>query len=131
MTVDSSGINSVLLPERCTAHLRFVILLGINEDLTCNVKQGTPQVELLRKTDLIIWDEVLIVHKFCFETLNKTLKDILQLDNPNSHNLPFGAKTMVVDGNFRQILPIIPKGNCSDIVHVTLNSSYLWNHCQV
>ena len=34
-------------------------------------------------------------------------------------------------GDFCQILPIVPKGSCSDIVHASLNSSYLWHHCKV
>ena len=72
-----------------------------------------------------------MVHRYCFEALDKTLRDILQLNNPNSHTLPFGGKTIVFGGDFRQILSVIPKGNRSDIVHATLNSSYLWNHYQV
>ena len=33
-----------------------------------------------------------MVHKFCFEALNRTLRDILQFDNENSHSIPFGGK---------------------------------------
>ena len=38
---------------------------------------------------------------------------------------------MVFGGDFRQILPVIPRGNRSDIVNATINSSYLWDYCQV
>ena len=38
---------------------------------------------------------------------------------------------MVFGGDFRQILPVIPRGSRSDIVNATINSSYLWNHCHV
>ena len=34
-------------------------------------------------------------------------------------------------GDFRQILPVIPKGNRQDVVHATINSSYLWTHCVI
>lgn len=34
-------------------------------------------------------------------------------------------------GDFRQILPVIPSGSRSDIVHATINASYIWDHCQV
>ena len=37
----------------------------------------------------------------------------------------------MLDGDFKQILPIIPRGSHSDIVHATINSSYLWNDHQV
>ena len=38
---------------------------------------------------------------------------------------------MVFGGDFRQILPVIPRGSRSDIVNATINSSYLWDHCQI
>nr|XP_009770610.1 PREDICTED: ATP-dependent DNA helicase PIF1-like [Nicotiana sylvestris] len=36
---------------------------------------------------------------------------------------PFGGKTVVLGGDFRQILPVIAKGSRQDIVNATLNSS--------
>ena len=38
---------------------------------------------------------------------------------------------MVFGGYFRQILPVIPRGSRSNIVNATINSSYLWDHCQI
>ncbi|XP_031108399.1 uncharacterized protein LOC116012864 [Ipomoea triloba] len=45
--------------------------------------------------------------------------------------MPFGGKTVVLGGDFRQILPVIPKGTRQDIVGATINSSYLWRYCKV
>nr|XP_043633037.1 uncharacterized protein LOC122604207 [Erigeron canadensis] len=59
------------------------------------------------------------------------MRDILGSDTPNSENLVFGGKVVLFGGDFRQILPVIPKGTGSDIVNASLNSSYLWNHCRV
>ncbi|XP_057415990.1 uncharacterized protein LOC130710666 [Lotus japonicus] len=47
------------------------------------------------------------------------------------HDKPFGGKVVVLGGNFRQILPVILKGNRSDIVASAMNSSYLWKYCKV
>ncbi|MCO5595799.1 hypothetical protein L7F22_049847 [Adiantum nelumboides] len=38
----------------------------------------------------------------------------------------FGGKVLLLGGNFRQILPVVPKGSCADIVDATLWCSYLW-----
>ncbi|XP_072088107.1 uncharacterized protein [Arachis hypogaea] len=52
-----------------------------------------------------------------FSTCNiKTMRDILRFSNPNSQNQPFGRKTIVFSGDFRQILPVIPKGSRQDII---------------
>ncbi|KAK7301999.1 hypothetical protein RJT34_12876 [Clitoria ternatea] len=85
--------------------------------------------ELLKETKLIIWDKAPMAHKFCFEAFDKTLKDIMS--NSNNGNSPFGGKVIVFGGDFRQILPVIPRGNRSDIVNATINASYLWQHCHM
>ncbi|RZC20144.1 hypothetical protein D0Y65_006827 [Glycine soja] len=61
-------------------------------------------------------------------SLDKTLRDIIK--GKSSSNQIFGGKLIVLGGDFRQILPVIPRGSRSDIVHATINSSYLWNYCQ-
>ncbi|XP_073302991.1 uncharacterized protein [Primulina huaijiensis] len=72
-----------------------------------------------------------MTHKFYFEALDKSMKDIMRLFNLSSLHLSFGGKTVVFCGDFRQILHVIPKGSRQDIVHATINSSYLWRHCIV
>ncbi|RAL49284.1 hypothetical protein DM860_017564 [Cuscuta australis] len=43
---------------------------------------------------------------------------------------PLGKK-IVFGGDFRQILPVIPKGTRQDTVNATINLSYLWEHFTV
>ncbi|XP_019171191.1 PREDICTED: uncharacterized protein LOC109166756 [Ipomoea nil] len=131
LNVASSGIASLLLPGGRTAHSRFAIPISVNEDSTCNIKQGTPLAELIMQSKLIIWDEAPMMHKFCFEALDRTMRDLLRSTNPRSCEMTFGGKTVVLGGDFRQILPIIPKGTRQDIVGSSINSSYLWRSCKV
>ncbi|XP_019184696.1 PREDICTED: uncharacterized protein LOC109179655 [Ipomoea nil] len=72
-----------------------------------------------------------MMHKYCFEALDRTMRDLLRFVNPNSSNKTFCGKTVVLGGDFRQILPVIPKGTRQDIVPVAINSFYLWNSCKV
>ncbi|XP_073137587.1 uncharacterized protein [Henckelia pumila] len=131
LNVASSGIASLLLPGGRTAHSRFAIPFNPNEESTCNIKQESPLAELIEKSKLIIWDEAPMMHKFCFEALDKRMKDIMRFVNPSSLQLPFGGKTVVLGGDFRQVLPVIPRGSRQDIVLATINSSYIWRHCTV
>jgi len=114
-----------LLPGERTAHSKFKIPVTTFENSTCNIEGGSELAQLLKYTKLIIWDEAPMVHWFCFEALDRTLKDIL------STNKKFCGKVLVFGGGFRQILLVVPRGNRSDIVHATINSSYIWDSCEV
>ncbi|KAK6127772.1 hypothetical protein DH2020_038481 [Rehmannia glutinosa] len=131
LNVASSGIASLLLPGGRTAHSRFVIPINPHEGSSCEIKVGSPLAELIVRSKLIIWDEAPMMHKHCFEAVDTTIKDIMETIKPGSQHIPFGGKTVVFGGDFRQILPVVPKGSRQDIVNATINSSHLWRHCTV
>ncbi|KAL4316235.1 hypothetical protein AHAS_Ahas15G0264800 [Arachis hypogaea] len=109
LKVASSGIAVFLLPNGRTAHSRFKISLTINEDSLYNIKQGSPLAKLITKAKLIICDETLMISKYCYEPLDKCLRDILRCSDSYNAHLPFGGKVVVYGGDFRQSLPMIPK----------------------
>lgn len=127
LNVASSGMAALLLDGGRTAHSRFSIPLQVNETSTCSISVDSELASLLLQAKLIIWDEAPMLHRHCFEALNRTLKDIAQANN----NKPFGGKTITFGGDFRQILPVITKGSREQIVHASLTSSVLWNSCKV
>uniref|UniRef100_A0A1J3HC41 ATP-dependent DNA helicase n=1 Tax=Noccaea caerulescens TaxID=107243 RepID=A0A1J3HC41_NOCCA len=45
--------------------------------------------------------------------------------------LPFGGKTVLLGGDFRQTLPVIPQGTRADTVLASIRQSYLWDYCKV
>ncbi|KAH1226081.1 hypothetical protein GmHk_11G032838 [Glycine max] len=100
LTIASSGIASLLLPNDIAAHTNFVILVPTLENSTCNI----------------------------YQALDKTPKDITCMSHVDS--VPFGGK-VVFGGDFRKILPMIPRGSRSDIVHATINASYLRDYYTV
>ncbi|KAL6564365.1 hypothetical protein OROMI_015815 [Orobanche minor] len=111
LNVASSGIDALLLPGGRTAHSRFGIPFVIHENSDCSIAAGSELAELIIKAKLIIWDEAPMMNKY--------------------YQLPFGGKVVVLGGDFRQILPVVPKCSREDIVFSTINSSELWNHCSV
>lgn len=126
LNVASSGIASLLLPGGRTAHSTFSIPLIPHKDSTCNIHQGSPRVKLLIQAKLIIWDEAPMMSRYCFEAFDLTLRDIMSLENKANLKKPFGGKSIVLGGDFRQILPVIRKGCRKDIVSRVVNSSRLW-----
>jgi ATP-dependent DNA helicase PIF1 len=66
-----------------------------------------------------------MMHKFVFEAVDRTFRDITQVDKP------FGGKIFVFGGDFRQILPVIPHSLRADIVSASLTQSFLWAHFKI
>ena len=55
------------------------------------------------------------------EALDNCLWDIM-----GRSDLLFGGKTVVLGGDFRQVLPVVRKGSRAQIVGASLRRSYLW-----
>ncbi|XP_024004882.1 uncharacterized protein LOC112082028 [Eutrema salsugineum] len=125
LNVAPSGIAALLLQGGRTAHSRFAIPIVVNRFTTCAIKSQSNLAELIDASKLIIWDEALMMSRDCYETLDRTLRDILKCDKP------FGGKVIVFGGDFRQILPVIPNAGKTEILMATLNSSPLWFGCKV
>ncbi|XP_057443842.1 uncharacterized protein LOC130735994 [Lotus japonicus] len=116
LNVASSGIAALLLPRGRTAHSRFKIPIPITEDSTCNIKHNIPHAKLLIKAKLIIWDEAPMMSKWCYEALDKCLRDILRFTPGYDSSLPFGGKVVVLGGDFRKILPVIRRASRQDVI---------------
>ena len=118
----------MLLPNGRTAHSRFRIPIDVDELSMCDIKRGTKLADLIAITDLIIWDEALMMNKQCFEALDRSLRDILSEKEETLQNIPFGGKVMVLGGDPKQILPVIQNATKAQIINASIFRSYLWRH---
>ncbi|XP_031264309.1 uncharacterized protein LOC116122622 [Pistacia vera] len=128
LIIAMSGIGALLLPGGRTSHSRFRIPLDVTKKSTCDIKKITQLEKLILTTSLIIWDEALIANRYCFEALDRSLTDILSDKDSSNANRIFGGITVALGGDFRQILPVIPKGKKYDVMQACLSSSPLWEH---
>ncbi|KAL4084660.1 hypothetical protein QTP88_027587 [Uroleucon formosanum] len=122
LAVASSGIAATLLEGGWTAHSAFKLPLDlINiETPMCNIPKQSNIAEVLRNCKFIVWDENTMAHKRGFEALDRSLKDI------RSNNEVMGGVTVLLTGDFSQILPVIPRGSRADEVKACIKASYLW-----
>jgi hypothetical protein len=97
----------------------------------CSIKKTTDLAALIQKTSLIIWDEAPVNHKYCFEALDRTLRDILSDMTPTSKEKQFGGITVVLGGDFRQTLPVLQNATKQQILKACVVNSYLWTKCTV
>lgn len=131
LAVASLGIASLLIEGGRTAHSRFKIPLNIYENSTCGINKNSFLAELIFHTDLVVWDEAPMNHKYVFEAVDRTFRDIMQCEDPKNLEKPFGGKTVLLRGDFRQVLPVLPKKGREDVVMASISKSYLWRQCTI
>jgi hypothetical protein len=133
ISVASSGIAALLLEGGRTAHSRFKIpVQGLDATSTCYVNRNGPLADLLRAADLIVWDEAPMMHKHVFEAVNRTMQDIMAVEDPLYASKVFGGKVFVLGGDFRQVLPVVRKAGRSQVVAACLNRSEpIWPEVKV
>ncbi|AQK86764.1 hypothetical protein ZEAMMB73_Zm00001d038499 [Zea mays] len=117
----TSGVAASILPGGRTAHSRFKIPLTINDGVVCSFTKQSRTAKLLQKASLIIWDEASMTKRQAIEALDNSMRNIM-----GRPRLPFGGRTVVFGGDFRQVLPVVRKWSRAQIVAASLRSSYLW-----
>ncbi|XP_060200302.1 uncharacterized protein LOC132628541 [Lycium barbarum] len=116
----TSGVAASILPGGRTAHSRFEIPRQTNESSMTNMSKQSGASKLIRKAKLLIWDEAPMAKWKIIETADRSFRDIMDIDKP------FGGKVMVFGGDFRQVLPSVPKSARAETVNASLVKSYLW-----
>ena len=98
-----SGIASTLLINGATAHSTFQIPIPLLPDSTCNIKRQSVRAQILRDTTIFIWDEASMIPANALKAVDVLLRDITEVEKP------FGGKFMFLGGDFRQVLPVVPR----------------------
>jgi len=100
-----------------TTHSAFKLPINLNytETFLCNISKQCNAAHVLRESKLIVWNKVTMAHKRGIKTLDKTLQDI------RSSKRLMGGITVLMTGDFRQTLPVVPQGTRADKVKVYLN----------
>lgn len=103
LSTATSGIAASNLPAGRRAHLRFKIPLENNSSVTCNVPKQSSLATLLKQATLIIWNEASMAKKENIKALDLRLRDVCV-----NHEF-FGGKIVFFCGDFRQVLPVLPR----------------------
>ena len=104
-----------------TVHYKLKVPIKLDSTSKCSFKEKGAVAELIQQAALVVIDEYTMGNKKVFETVSRSLCELL------SNDLPFGGKTVVLSGDWKQILPVVPNGQRADVVAASLKSSYLWD----
>ena len=122
LAVASSGIAATLLLNGRTAHSTFKIPIKINENSICSITRNSKEAEQFRNCKFIVWDECTMAHKYALEAVDRMLRDIV------NYRKPMGGITLLLSGDFRQILPVVRRGTKADHINACLKTSILWKY---
>ncbi|XP_020190293.1 uncharacterized protein [Aegilops tauschii subsp. strangulata] len=117
----TSGVAASIMPGGRTAHSRFKIPLSCDDGASCSFTKQSGTAKLLRMASLILWDDASMTKRQAVEALDNSMRDIMGI-----RDRPFGGKTVVFGGDFRQVLPVVRRGSRGQIIDATLRSSHLW-----
>jgi len=95
------------------------------------MENDSPRADLVRSAKLRICDDTSMMHQWWFEAVDRSMRDIMSKNGPQNEFRPFGGMTVVLGGDFRQILHVVRKGSRQDIVDASINSSKIWAYCNV
>ncbi|CAK0827748.1 unnamed protein product [Prorocentrum cordatum] len=116
-----SGIAALLLEGGRTCHSRFGLPAPLPaEDAQSNIAATSARAEALRRAAVIVQDEAPMAPREALQCV-----DDLRRDSMNS-DAPFGGKILLMGGDFRQVLPAMPKASRDEIISHSLQYHHLW-----
>uniref|UniRef100_A0A914UW80 ATP-dependent DNA helicase n=1 Tax=Plectus sambesii TaxID=2011161 RepID=A0A914UW80_9BILA len=101
-------------------HSQFKLPLHLFDNLMCNLNPASKEAEAIREAAVIFWDEAPMAPNSALHAINIALQDIMK------NKELFAGKTMVLGGDFRQVLPVFQVALRSALIAFSLKSSTLW-----
>ena len=126
LAMGTTGIAANLLKLGRTFHSRLKAPLNPTEESTLQISAQSGLARLIKMAKLILIDESTMLNRYQLEALDRTLRDIMGNDNQL-----FGGKTILLAGDFRQCLPVVPGANRAGTVSKCINQSILWQNFEV
>ena len=121
LAMATTGIAANLLLLGRTFHSRMKAPLTPAEDSMFNIPGQSTLTKLLRQAKVLLIDEATMLHRYQLEAMDRTLRDVL------GDERPFGGKVIVLTGDFRQTLTVVPRASRAGVVDCCINRSYLWS----
>ena len=126
LAMGTTGIAANLLQLGRTYHSRMKAPLNPTEDSTLQISAQSSLAKLIRMSRLLMIDEATMLDRFQLEALDRSLQDLM-----GKPDLVFGGKVIVLAGDFRQCLPVVPGASRAGIVSQCINKSKLWKHFKI
>ena len=125
LAMATTGIAANLLKLGRTYHSRLKAPLTPSEDSVLQISAQKGLAKLIRLSKILLIDEATMLDRFQLEALDRTLQDLM------GSQQPFGGKIILLAGDFRQCLPVVPGANRAQTVSHCISKSRLWQNFQI
>lgn len=115
-----SGIASTLLIGGRTLHNIFKLPIPVLENSVANVTSNSTQGRYINSASLILIDEISMCPLQILKIIDRMLRDLCT--NEINKAKIFGGKTLLLCGDFRQILPVVPHGSRAVLIENCITS---------
>lgn len=119
----STGCAAILMPFGKTAHSTFRLGRDVSLEKLPSIPHEGFFARRIREADLIIIDEITMLNNTVIEVINLICKEMV----PQYQNLPFGGKTVIFSGDFKQSLPVVPREGLNAQILACFQKSPLYN----
>ena len=126
LAMATTGIAANLLDMGRTFHSRLKAPLNPHKENTLQISGQSTLAKLVQMARLLLVDEAPMLDRFQLEALDRSLRDLM-----GQPDLPFGGKIILLAGDFRQCLPVVPGENRAGTVDHCINQSHLWQNFRV
>ncbi|GBN13942.1 hypothetical protein AVEN_152815-1 [Araneus ventricosus] len=90
--------------------LGFKLPVPLLDTSVSSMRSTSPEADKLRQAVLIIIDEITMPQKTAFVVLTRPFARFDEYDKP------FGCKVIIIGGDFRQTLTVVPRGTRADAI---------------
>jgi hypothetical protein len=125
LPVASTGIAANLLEGGRTYHSQFKLPVPLIDTSVSSMRMTSADADLIKNAKLLIWDESTMAPSVALKAVDRLLKEIMKSTKP------FGGKVLLLGGDFRQTLPVVPHGSRSAIVEASLKFNALWHKFKI
>uniref|UniRef100_A0AC34FHG3 ATP-dependent DNA helicase n=1 Tax=Panagrolaimus sp. ES5 TaxID=591445 RepID=A0AC34FHG3_9BILA len=110
----STGIAATLLKNGMTAHSAFFIPNDIDHETAPKITAQSNKGQWLQDVELIIIDEVSMLHKNLLKYIDRTLQEL------KGNRYLFGGAVVLIGGDWKQLTPVIPKAYPNEVIDASV-----------
>lgn len=125
ISVAWTGIAAMLLPNGRTVHSKFKLPLILHENSVSSLNIRSRAASDIKSARMIVWDEAPMANVHALMTVNRLLQDIM------GNDIVFGGKIIILGGDFRQVLPVVPHASRQTITQNCIKFSPLWKYFKI